>query len=186
VGAVVAHAGARVPSNVAGALHLAFWGVALTGAWGAFAYRVLPAALSRVERDGALPEDLAGRRAQLDERTFSELTGKSDVVKTIFARVLRPYSRATFGAVALVLSGRSLGDERRRLRARIDAMLQGRAGEKLHGVDALVRVSVDRRSLPAQRVLQALLRGWLPLHVVLTAIALVLVAVHAFLATRYR
>jgi hypothetical protein len=30
------------------------------------------------------------------------------------------------------------------------------------------------------------LRGWLPAHVVLTAIAIVLVVVHACLATRYR
>jgi hypothetical protein len=65
-------------------------------------------------------------------------------------------------------------------------MLHGRGGDKLQGLDALVRLSVERRAIPAQRVLQAMLRGWLPYHVVLTAVTMGLTALHAFLAARYR
>jgi Fe-S-cluster-containing dehydrogenase component/CRP-like cAMP-binding protein len=186
VGAVVAHAGGRIPPNIAGALHLAFWGAAITGIFGAIAFRVLPSWLSRIEHAGALPEDLRGRKDEIDRVTFTELTGKSEIVKTLFARVLRPYAHRTVGPLALTLSGRSLGEERRRLRAQIDRILGGRAQDKLAGVEALVRLAVERRAIPAQRVLQALLRGWLPVHVIFTAIALVLLVVHAVLATRYR
>ncbi len=186
VGAVIAHAGAHVPPNVAGALQLAFWGAAASGVFGAVVYRVLPTRLSRVERKGALPEDLPERQRELDERTFVELTGKSEVLKTVWARILRPYAHSPLGPAALLASGRSLGDEQRHLRARIERVLGGRGESKLHGLDGLVRLAVERRSLPLQRALQAALRAWTPLHIALTAIALVLLVVHAWLATRYR
>jgi len=91
--------------------------------------------------------------------------------------------------VALLASGRTLGDEQRRLRARIERVLGDRGGRdnaKLTGLDALVRLAVERRALPLQRALQAALRAWTPLHVALTAIALVLLVLHVWLATRYR
>jgi Fe-S-cluster-containing dehydrogenase component/CRP-like cAMP-binding protein len=187
-GAVVAHAGPQVPANVAGALQLAFWSAAASGALGAFVYRVLPARLSRVERKGALPEDLPEQQRELEERTFVELTGKSEVLKTLWSRVLKPYAHAAYGPAALLASGRTLGDEQRRLRARIERVLGGRGQDdgKLRGLDALVRLAVERRALPLQRALQAALRAWAPLHVALTAIALVLLALHVWLATRYR
>jgi Fe-S-cluster-containing dehydrogenase component/CRP-like cAMP-binding protein len=186
VGAVVAHAGAHVPPNVAGALQLAFWGAAASGALGALVYRFLPSRLSRVERKGALPEDLPDRQRELEERTFAELTGKSEVLKTVWSRILRPYAHTPFGPAALLASGRTLGDEQRRLRAQVERVLGGRGEGKLHGLDALVRLAVERRALPLQRVLQAALRAWMPLHVALTAIALVLLVLHVWLATRYR
>ena len=155
-------------------------------AFGALVYRVLPAPLSRIERSGTLPEDLGGRKKAIDERTFGDLTGKSEVTKTLWARILRPYAKSPVGPLALTLSGRTLGDEQRRIRARITTVLAGRAGDKLAGLDALIRLAVERRALPAQRVLQTTLRAWLPLHVALSAIALVLLVLHAWLATRYR
>jgi Fe-S-cluster-containing dehydrogenase component/CRP-like cAMP-binding protein len=186
LGAVVAHAGMHVPPNVAGAAALAFWGTSLCGALGALLYRAVPSRLSRVERKGALPEDLRAHQRELDERAFVELSGKTEVVKTVWSRVLRPYAYASLGPAALLFTGRSLGDEQRAVRARIETMLAGRGGEKLQGLDALVRLAVERRALPLQRVLQAALRGWLPLHVALTAIVLVLLAAHVWLSTRYR
>ncbi len=186
MGAIVAHAGARVPPNVAGALQLAFWGTAISGIFGGIVYRALPSRLSRVERKGALPEDLAPQQRQLDERTFVELTGKSEVLKTVWSRILRPYARATLGPAALLMSGRTLGGEQRHVRARIEGVLGGRGNEKLQGLDALVRLAVERRALPLQRVLQAALRAWMPMHVALTAIVLVLLVAHVWLATRYR
>ena len=186
LGAVLAHAGAHVPPNVAGAVAVAFWGTTVFGALGALLYRVLPSRLSRVERKGALPEDLRAHQRELDARAFVDLSGKSEIVKTVWSRVLRPYAYAPFGPAALFLTGRSLGDEQRMVRARIESMLAGRGGEKLQGMDALVRLAVERRALPLQRIMQAALRAWMPLHVALTAILLVLLVAHVWLATRYR
>src|SRR4030095_15201343 len=43
-----------------GALAIAFWLASVLGAAGALAYWLLPSRLARLERRGALPEDLAG------------------------------------------------------------------------------------------------------------------------------
>jgi Fe-S-cluster-containing dehydrogenase component/CRP-like cAMP-binding protein len=187
LGAVAAHAGARVPPNVAGALQLAFWGTTASGILAAIAYRFAPKVLARLERKGTLPEDLAGETKRLDERTFAELTGKSELAKTIYARVLQPYASSKTGPIALAVSGRTIGEEGRRVRARIDAILAGKdRKDKLAGIDALVRLAVERRALPAVRALGALLRAFVPLHVVATAVVIVLLAAHAFLALRYK
>jgi hypothetical protein len=53
---------------------------------------------------------------------------------------------------------------------------------KLDGLDALVRVSVERRAIFAQRLLGVALGGWLPLHVALAAIALVMLTLHVVFA----
>lgn len=185
-GAALAHAGARVPPNAAGALTLAFWGAVLSGALGGVAYGVLPSRLSRVERRGALPEDLPARQRELASSTFQKLTGKSEVLKTVWSRILGPYADAPLGSALLFASGRSLGDEQQRLHARVAGVLGGRGLGKLEGLDALVRLAVERRALRVQRALQLALRVWAPAHVALTAIALVLLIVHAWLATRYR
>jgi hypothetical protein len=185
-GAAFAHAGMRAPASVAGALSVATWGALVTGIIGTIAYRIIPPRLTRIERGGALPEDLAARAATLDERAFSSLTGKSELWKVLYARILRPYARAPFGAIALLTSGRSLHAEERRVRARIDVALAGRKSGRLDGLGDLVRVVVERRAIAAQRVLHGVLRGWLPVHVVLTAIALVLLAFHVAFALAYR
>jgi len=178
VAAVLGHAGARVPANPAGSLVLAFWLVSLLGGLGAVIYRVGPSRLARLERRGDLPEDLAGERRVLLDRLFMQASGRDDLVKTIAARVLVPYARAPMGPAALVLSGRRLDEEQARLHARIDAMRQGRGEERLAGLDDLVRTAVELRALPARRLLTALLRGWLPLHIVLSAVTLALLGLH--------
>jgi Fe-S-cluster-containing dehydrogenase component/CRP-like cAMP-binding protein len=176
--AAIMHAGPRMPSGVAGSLYLTWLMLCGLGLWGAFAYRVLPAALGRLEREGALPEDLPRRREALVDRMHRELSGRSDLVKTVADRVLLPYARAPWGALALVLCRRSLAAEQARLRGRVAAMLQGRGADKLHGVDALIRTVVEQRALPARRLLHAALRGWLLPHIMLTGIVVVLAVVH--------
>lgn len=176
--AVLGHAGLRLPSNPAGSLVLAFWLVSMLGVLGAVAYRAIPRRLSGLERRGDLPEDLAAQRRVLLDRLFAQASGRDELVKTIAARVLVPYARAPLGPVALVLSGRRLADEEARLHARIDAMRQGRGEGRLSGLPELVRTAVELRALPARRVLTAVLRGWLPLHIVVSAAALALLGLH--------
>jgi hypothetical protein len=184
--ACAAHAGARLPSNAAGALSLAILGAVVTGAFGAIAYRALPPRLARIERGGALPEDLPARARALDDQAFRGLTGRTELLKTVFARILRPYARNKLGPLVLVARGATLREEGARLRARIDRALEGRGGDKLEGLDALIAAVVERRAITAQRAIQAALRGWLPVHLAFTAAALVLLAVHAIVAMVYR
>jgi Fe-S-cluster-containing dehydrogenase component/CRP-like cAMP-binding protein len=176
--AAVAHAGARVPASPAGALVLALLAATLLGAAGALAYRAIPARLTRLERRGALPEDLAGEREALLARLYRETTGQSELVKAVADRLLLPYARAPLGWIGLVASGRSLGGEEARLRCRIAAALAGRGDGRLAGLDPIVRTAVELRALSARRALTAALRAWLPLHIAAAAVSLALLAVH--------
>src|SRR5690606_34971661 len=144
-GPAVAHIGAWPHASIGGALMVALLASSLIGAVGALAYRVLPARLSRLERTAALPEDFAGLRRDLRDRLYSGVTGKSDLVKRIFEKMLVPYLRQPLGWVALMASGRALGEEQRRLRARIDRALEGRGAERLGGLDALIALVVELR-----------------------------------------
>jgi Fe-S-cluster-containing dehydrogenase component len=178
VGVTVAHTGARVPENAAGGLLIALALVVVTGALGALLNILLPPLLARLERSSVLPEELAPRARDLDERIFEKLSGRTELVKTIFGKVLRPYRRARLGALVLAFSGRSLRTEEKRIRARIDALLEGKTSERLTGLDDLVRLVVERRALGAQAILTRVLRGWLPLHLAATAAAIVLLVLH--------
>jgi hypothetical protein len=177
--AVLAHAGTRVPVSSGGALAVAFWLTSLLGAAGAVAYRHLPRILARLERRAVLPEDLRGERRALLERLESTLSGRDALVKTIADKIVLPYAAKPGGALLLVVAGRTLREEEHALRARIDALLDGRGGARLQGLDDVVRLAVELRALPARRLVEWLLRGWAPLHAALAALLLALLVVHA-------
>lgn len=181
---VLAHAGARMPASPAGALSLAVLAASLLGGFGALAYRFLPRRLTRIERRGALPEDLRDERDLLLARLHREAAGTSDLVKALADRVLLPYARAPLGGAALAASGRTLADEEARLRARIDRALEGRGRDRQQGLDHLIRTAVELRALPARRTLTAALRSWLPVHIIAAAVVLALLALHIITAVR--
>src|SRR5262249_42492927 len=133
-----------------------------------------------------LPEDLADRAKSLDDRIFRELSGRSELVKVIYAKVLQPYSERRLVAFASLVRGRSHRDERDRLRRRIDRMLAGRRRAKVEGIDPLIQLVVERRSIPIQRLAHHLLRSWLPVHVAASALLLVLLVCHALSSLGYR
>jgi Fe-S-cluster-containing dehydrogenase component/CRP-like cAMP-binding protein len=185
LGIVLAHVGARVAPNAAGALLVAFAVASATGIASALAYRLVPRALSRVERSGRLAEDLPARARDLDDRAFGALTGRSDATKAVYARWLAPYAKAPLGALVLVASGKTLRDEEKRLRGWVERVL-GERHRTLDGLDDLVRMVVERRALRAQVALQALLQIGLPAHVIAVAVTLVLLLMHIALVTRGR
>jgi Fe-S-cluster-containing dehydrogenase component/CRP-like cAMP-binding protein len=185
LGIVAAHVGAHVAANAAGALLVAFVAASVTGIAGAVAYRLVPRALSRVERKALLPEDLARRARDLDDRAFGALTGRSEATKAVYARMLAPYARSAFGGVALVVGGRTMREEERAVRGRIEAVLGDRTAA-LDGIDDLVRLVVERRALRAQRLLQGILQGWVPAHVAAVAVTVALLVMHVVLVTRAR
>lgn len=178
VGAVLGHTHGAAPGNAAGALAIALAIALATGLLGAVIHVLLPPRLARLERGSVLPEELAARRREIDERIFTQLSGRSEVVKTLYGRVLRPYRASRFGALLLVASGRRLREEEKRLRATLGGLLDGRKSERLDGLDELVRLVVDRRAVGALRLLTFVLRGWLPVHLAATAIAVVLLVAH--------
>jgi Fe-S-cluster-containing dehydrogenase component/CRP-like cAMP-binding protein len=185
MGAVCAHAGLRVPANAAGALSVAFWIASGTGLLGAIAYRVAPRVLARVERRALLPEDVRARATELDERAFGVLTGRGDATKQAYARVVAPYAGAVLGPLALLARRTSLREEEARLKERVSRVFERRAAD-MDGLEDVIRLAVERRAVAAQRLLQLVLRGWLPLHVVAAAIAMGLLVVHVIAATRVR
>jgi len=182
--AVLLHAGFAIPSGVAGALALGFWLLSLSGIAGALLYALLPPRLSRLTRVGALPEDRAAERAELDRALYTALSGKNDAVQALARSVLLPYGRAPLGPLALLFSGRSRADEAAALRARIATILDGRASARLAGAEPALEASVALRALAAERFGEALLRAFVPLHALLAVFVVVLLALHVLGAVR--
>ena len=96
--AAIAHHVARgaAPANAAGALTVAA-GVALaSGLVGGRSRTACCRRASRGSSDGEArsPRISRARAPELDARAFAELTGKSERLKAIFARLIRPYASA--------------------------------------------------------------------------------------------
>lgn len=173
---VLAHAGLRLPASPSGSLHAAFWAVTGLGILAALAYRWVPRRLSRLERVGALPEDLPAQREGLFDALYREASGRSARVKQVLAEVLVPYAHTAGGSIALLFSGRSLSQEEARLRRIVVARAPGVDAEP--GLDALVRTVVELRAWPLRRGLSWLLLAFVPLHVVLTGVLVALLVLH--------
>ena len=182
MGAAVAHTHGAAPGNVAGALTLAIAIALLTGALGGLLQVLLPPRLARLERGSVLPEELLSRRREIDERIFPQLSGRSEVVKTLYARILRPYRASRLGALLLIATGRRLREEERHLRARAEGLLAGRRSERLDGLDELVRLVVEPRAVGSLRLGTVALRGWRPVHLAATSTAVVLLVAHVIAA----
>lgn len=178
LGGILAHTRASAPANVAGALAIAMAFALATGVLGAAVHVLLPSRLARLERGSVLPEELAARLRAIDERIFAQLSGRSEVVKTLYGSVLRRYRASRLGPLVLVLSGRRLREEEARVRATLGGLLDGRKSERLDGLDELVRLVVEHRAASALRGLTFALRGWLGVHLAATAAAIVLLVMH--------
>ncbi len=177
-GVVFAHGGWGFGGGSGGALLWALTVSSAIGGLAALSYALVPRRLSRIERQAALPEDFAPARRDLTDRLYGGITGRSEVVKKLFERVLVPYMRTPLGWAWLVASGRTLAEEQARLEQHIAALLQGRGRDRLAGLDQLVRLAVELRALTAQRALTWSLRAWLPLHVVSAGACLAMLAIH--------
>jgi Fe-S-cluster-containing dehydrogenase component/CRP-like cAMP-binding protein len=176
LGVTVAHVGTRIPPNVAGALALSLLLTVVTGALGGAFAVVLPPALSRLERKSVLPEELSARARELDSQVFRALSGKSELVKTLYVQALRPYLRSRFGPFVLLASRRTLRAEEKRLRARLDALIGKPKTDA--ALDDLVRLVVEHRAVRVQRWLTWLLRGWLAPHLAATVAVVILMVLH--------
>ncbi|MBK8251165.1 MAG: cyclic nucleotide-binding domain-containing protein [Polyangiaceae bacterium] len=187
LGFSIAHAPPKLPAASAGsALSFSFLLTSLLGVLTAIAYFTIPERLARIERSAALPEDFRDAKKALLDRLYREISGRSELVKKVFERILLPYTLSVFGPLLLVLSGRRLREEENRLRTHIDGILEGRGGERLAGLSSLVRIVVELRALPAQRFLLRVLRAGLIAHIATFALAAALLVVHVIAAVRLR
>lgn len=170
-GLVLAHAHRLAGSG--GALAVVFALAVVTGLVGYVIGAFVPRALTRCERSALLPEALAARPRAIDETIFRALSGKAEAVKRDYAAKLGPYRSAWLGPLALLASRRTLAEEEARLAQTV-------------GPDAraLVELVVEHRGVRLQRLLTVVLRAWLAPHVVLTAAAIVLLAVHVVMVLR--
>jgi Fe-S-cluster-containing hydrogenase component 2/CRP-like cAMP-binding protein len=178
-GAALLHGGLTVPSSgVAGILWLSFFGCAASGALGAVAYRLLPRRITRLERSVVLPEDGPREVERLLDGLFVATTGQNPALKQLLASLLMPYVRSRAGVLELLLSGRGLTEENARLSARIERTLSGRVSQRLASHKPLVATAVALRAERARRVLELVLGAFVPVHLVLSVVMLVMLALH--------
>ncbi|HEV8549794.1 MAG TPA: hypothetical protein VGQ57_12215, partial [Polyangiaceae bacterium] len=115
---------------------------------------------------------------------YARLSEQNAALKELARRVLVPYARAWYGPLLLVISGRSLSQEEAAFGALLDRRLGGKKSERLRALSELTRVAVALRALAARRWLERLLAAWLPLHLALSALLVVLLAAHVAGALR--
>jgi Fe-S-cluster-containing dehydrogenase component len=178
VGFALVHTGFRFPSGIAGLLSFAFYASAFTGALGALLYRTLPSRITRLERSVTLPEDAARELERLFDRLYAETTGQNLARKQLLFGVLIPYVRSWTGACLLVLSGRSLAEEGARLAGCIESLLAGRVSSRLSGAASLLDTAVAMRAAKAKRLLEWIVGAFVPLHLALALLTLVLLLAH--------
>jgi len=178
VAAAAGHGGAATGGSSGAALGLSLLAAVGLGALAGLAYRWVPPRLARVQRQAPGPDGYEDRRRRLSDALYGAVSGRSDVVKALFAKVLVPYLRQPLSGLRLAASGRAVEAERRRVRRRIDGVLGGRGRDRVEGLERLVELAVDLRALRAERWWTRILRALPPLHVVVAAVALALLVVH--------
>ncbi len=177
-GLLLAHSHGHVRANPGGiALTLAL----VAGASGLLAFalgRVLPRAMTRAEASSTGDDRGPEEWRALGVALLSALSGKSELTKAIFERVLGPYDRRLAGPMSFALSGRTQRQERTRLTTSIDALLEGRGRDKQAEVAEVAAVVVQRRAHRAKTTLARVLAGVVVLHVLAVAASLGLIVAH--------
>lgn len=180
LGAAWAHGGGHfggLPGVLAGVVMLAV----VLGLYGLLAYRVLPARLTRLEAEAGDERVQAPDDA---DALMKAIGGRGDALKRLTAAVLLPYARRPGGGLWLVLRGRSLAQERARLKDALRRTLGAERVERLEGLDEVLATVVTVRAATPRLWLRTLLRGWLAPHVILSALGAVLLLVHVAGALR--
>ncbi len=178
VAAAAGHGGVVTGGSSGAALGLSLLGAVGLGALAGVAYRWVPRRLARLQRQAPGPDGYDDRQRRLSDALYGAVSGRSDVVKALFARVLVPYLRQPLGGFRMAVSGRTIEAERKRLRRRVDDVLGGRGRDRLEGLEQLVSLAVDMRALRAERWWLMWLRALPPLHGVVAAVCLALLVVH--------
>ena len=173
------HSGTRTGGLLTSLLYVAFDLAILSGIVGIVAYIVAPRIMTRIEGEPLLVEDLEepSRRIAEDMRTIldkSEGWLKEEIRDRVYPRFsVTRFSVATNLAarrVEIVVGPGAPGVQRRTTRLATD--------EERDLLLSAVETAVTLRRVDALLRLHRLLRFWIPMHVVSTAVMLALMVVH--------
>jgi hypothetical protein len=173
------HSGTRTGGLLTSLLYIAFDLTIISGLLGVVAYVVAPRIMTRIEGEPLLVEDLEKRRDELrqDTRTIyqkSEGWLKDELRDRVYPRFL------SYGFLWRQLSRREelkalLAQARQEFK---DRTTRTTTDEERDILISAVETAVMLRRVDALLVLHWLLRVWIPLHIVSTALMLALMVVH--------
>jgi Fe-S-cluster-containing dehydrogenase component/CRP-like cAMP-binding protein len=173
------HSGTRTGGLLTSLLYIAFDLTILSGVFGIICYYVAPRIMTRIEGEPLLVEDLEGRRKELltDVRTILEKSDgwlKEEIRERVYPRFLsnrflwRQISRREELKALLAQARQEFKDRTTRQTTEEERDL----------LIAAVETAVTLRRVDALLALHWLLRAWIPLHILATAVMLVLMLVH--------
>ncbi|HYK21057.1 MAG TPA: cyclic nucleotide-binding domain-containing protein, partial [Pyrinomonadaceae bacterium] len=173
------HSGQRTGGLLTSLLYVAFDLTILSGVVGLVAYYVAPRVMTRIEGEPLLIEDLEGRRKELmaDVRTIYEKSEgwlKEEIRDRVYARFLstgflwRQMWRREELKALLAQARQEFKDRTTRLTT----------DEEREILISAVETAVTLRRVDALLALHWLLRFWIPMHIVATALMLALMLVH--------
>lgn len=176
---LVFHSGPRTGGLLTSALYVAFDVTILSGLIGIASYIVAPRIMTRIEGEPLLAEDLEGRRKELlsDVRTILQKSDgwlKEELRDRVYPRFLS--NRFLWRQIwrreelkALLAQARQEFKERTTRLATV---------EERDLLISAVETAVTLRRIDALILLHWLLRVWIPMHIVATAVMLALMVVH--------
>lgn len=173
------HSGTRTGGLLTSLLYIAFDLTILSGLVGIISYYVAPRIMTRIEGEPLLVEDLEGRRKELlsDVRTILEKSDgwlKEEIRDRVYPRFLsygflwRQIRRREELKAQLAQARQEFKDRTTRLTTEEERDL----------LLAAVETAVTLRRVDALLALHWLLRAWIPLHILATAVMLALMLVH--------
>ncbi|HSK62601.1 MAG TPA: hypothetical protein VK893_02130, partial [Pyrinomonadaceae bacterium] len=173
------HAGPRTGGLLTTRLYVVFDLVIISGVVGILAYMIAPRIMTRIEGEPLLVEDLEKRREELQQQAASILEQsegwlKDEIRDRVYPRFL---SR---GFLWRQISRREelkplLAQAREEFKPRTTRLATPEERELLLSA---VETAVTLRRVDALLLLHRSLRSWIPIHVVSTAVMLVLMVVH--------
>ena len=173
------HSGTRTGGLLTSLLYIAFDLTILSGVVGIVCYYVAPRIMTRIEGEPLLVEDLEGRRKELlaDVRTILEKSDgwlKEELRDRVYPRFL------SYGFLWRQIWRREelkalLAQARQEFK---DRTTRQTTDEERDLLIAAVETAVTLRRVDALLTLHWLLRVWIPLHILATAVMLALMLVH--------
>ncbi len=173
------HSGTRTGGLLTSLLYIAFDLTVLSGIVGIISYYVAPRIMTRIEGEPLLVEDLEARRKELlsDVRTILEKSDgwlKEEIRERVYPRFLSTgflwrqiWRREELKAL--------LAQARQEFKDRTTRLTTEEERDLLLGA---VETAVTLRRVDALLALHWLLRAWIPLHILATAVMLALMLVH--------
>jgi hypothetical protein len=183
---LLVHSGTRTGGPLTTLLYLTFEVVTFSGIFGIISYIVTPRIMTDIEGEPLLIEDLIERRRELRQE-LADLTKKSEgwLREEIEERVAKRF--LSFGFLVRQLVHREslknlLADARQEFK---DLTTRTATPDEREILLDAVETAVTLRRVEALIFLHQMLKQWIPLHVISTALMLALMVVHIIQAVLF-